>query len=173
MKGFKDSKGKFRPTENKRGIRMKRDTSKDGVKIKSVTLTSQSVKKVATQQKKNIDKGETGTFSGALNDVIGKSRLKRITHLTENEINIENLDGRRANELFLKIGSSVKKIYPSAKSESVMLTAKPFQDTTSFLHTWETSNGDIVFQAKFSTNDAGSIDASAKGDIRVFDEVFS
>ena len=39
MKGFKDPQGKFRPTENKKGVRMKRDSQKQvGIKLPRIDI---------------------------------------------------------------------------------------------------------------------------------------
>ena len=79
MKGFKDGSGKFRPTENKNGVRMKRDksTNSTGVKVRSVSLKSTTIKKVNKQIIKDLNKGRSANFSGALNEVVEKARLDR------------------------------------------------------------------------------------------------
>ena len=39
MKGYKDKSGKFRPTENKKGVRMKRDSQKQvGIKLPRIDI---------------------------------------------------------------------------------------------------------------------------------------
>ena len=79
MKGFKDKSGKFRPTTNKNGVRMKRDksTHTTGVKVKSVSLKPNTIQKVNKQIIKDLNKGKSANFSGALNEVVEKARLER------------------------------------------------------------------------------------------------
>ena len=81
MKGFKDKSGKFRPTENKNGVRMKRGktTKPSGIQVKSVSLKPTTVHKVNKQIIKDIHAGKSATFSRALNEVVEKARLDRDT----------------------------------------------------------------------------------------------
>lgn len=170
MKGFKDSSGKFRPTEKKIGVRMKRGktTMPSGIQVKSVSLRPKTVQKIHKQIIKDLNKGESPTFSSSLNKLVERARLKRQT-LATNEMDFMDVDSKEANTILLKTKRAIEKIYPTARSDSVMLNAMPFQDKTTFLHTWENSRGDIVFQMKFHVNPNNRVDVEAMGDHRVID----
>lgn len=70
-KGFRDGKGKFRPTGKKRKSKKEKNVN---VEIVSVTLTPNTIKKVRKRQVKNINKGESNpSFSKAINQLVDQA----------------------------------------------------------------------------------------------------